>query len=77
MISDGPVICCFLKTRYELVYCISPAANAVQKSMVPFFGQVMEHLKIYLSNDMSEEEMPLQVQALGEFVSALAFVSSA
>lgn len=33
--------------------------------MVPYFGRVMEHLKIYLSGQLSLEEMPLQIQALG------------
>jgi hypothetical protein len=35
--------------------------------MVPYFGRIMEHLKIYLSGQMTEEEMPLQLQALGQY----------
>lgn len=34
--------------------------------MVPYFAQIMEHLKVYLTGNLSEEEMPLQVQALGK-----------
>lgn len=34
--------------------------------MVPYFSRIMEHLKIYLSGQLSLEEMPLQVQALGK-----------
>lgn len=51
--------------------CISPfltlfEANAVGKGMVPYFAQIMENLKIYLTGELSGEEMPLQVQALGQ-----------
>ncbi len=35
--------------------------------MVPYFGRIMEHLKIYLSGQLTEEEMPLQIQALGKY----------
>jgi hypothetical protein len=42
-------------------------ANAVGKAMVPYFGRIMEHLKIYLSGQLTEEEMPLQIQALGKY----------
>jgi len=42
-------------------------ANAVGKAMVPYFGRIMEHLKIYLSGQLTEEEMPLQIQALGQY----------
>ncbi|EFX65679.1 hypothetical protein DAPPUDRAFT_303554 [Daphnia pulex] len=43
---------------------IGATANAVGKAMVPYFGRIMEHLKIYLSGQLTEEEMPLQIQAL-------------
>lgn len=35
--------------------------------MVPYFGPIMEHLKIYLSGQLTEDEyeMTLQIQALG------------
>lgn len=36
--------------------------------MVPYFARVMEHLKVYLSGQLSLEEMPLQVQALGNLI---------
>lgn len=40
-------------------------ANAVEKAMVPYFGQIMEHLKVYLTGQLTTEEMALQTQALG------------
>lgn len=43
-------------------------ANAVGKAMVPYFGRIMEHLKVYLSGQLTLEEMPLQVQALGNLL---------
>lgn len=36
--------------------------------MVPYFTRVMEHMKIYLTGQLTPEEMPLQVQALGKKV---------
>ena len=33
--------------------------------MVPYFGQIMEHLKVYLTGQLAPEEMALQTQALG------------
>ena len=35
--------------------------------MVPYFSRIMEHLEIYLSGQLTLEEMPLQVQALGKY----------
>ncbi|XP_057376777.1 importin-4-like [Daphnia carinata] len=43
---------------------VGATANAVGKAMVPYFGRVMEYLKVYLSGQLTPEEMPLQVQAL-------------
>lgn len=40
-------------------------ANAVEKAMVPYFAQIMEHLKVYLTGQLAPEEMALQTQALG------------
>lgn len=39
--------------------------------MVPYFSRIMEHLKVYLSGQLSLEEMPLQVQALGNFFTSI------
>jgi hypothetical protein len=33
--------------------------------MVPYFGRIMEHLRIYLGGQLKEEEMSLHIQALG------------
>lgn len=41
-------------------------ANAVESVMTAFFSRIMEHLKVYLTGELSEEEMPLQIQALGK-----------
>ncbi len=42
--------------------------------MVPYFGRIMEHLKIYLSGQMTEEEMPLQLQALGQYSTVIVLI---
>jgi hypothetical protein len=42
------------------------AANAVCSTMAVFFPQIMEHLKVFLSGQLSPDEMPLQIQALGK-----------
>ena len=43
---------------------VGATANAVEKAMVPFFGRIMDFLKVYLAGQLSAEEMPLQIQAL-------------
>lgn len=33
---------------------------------MPYFSQIMEHLKVYVVGELAPEEMPLQIQALGD-----------
>jgi len=53
-------------------YFIFFAATAVCSTMAVFFPQIMEHLKVFLSGQLSPDEMPLQIQELGKkFISAM------
>ncbi|XP_069698314.1 importin-4-like [Periplaneta americana] len=44
--------------------CIGATANAAKDGMVPYFPRIIESLKIYLTQEQSEETMCLQTQAV-------------
>jgi len=59
-------LCTILYFDFHLFPRFSITANAVGTALVPYFSRIMEYLKMYLTGELSTEEMPLQVQALGE-----------
>lgn len=50
-------------TQTNRFICIS--ANAAKEHMAPYFQQIVEMLKGYLTEDQTEETMTLQVQSIG------------
>ncbi|XP_070574661.1 importin-4-like [Ptychodera flava] len=46
------------------ISAIGATANAAKGHMLPYFQQIIEHLKVYLMNSKLEDDMVLQIQAI-------------
>jgi len=42
--------------------------------MVPYFPRIIENLKVYLTQEQSDQTMCLQTQSVGEYITKLYFI---
>ena len=58
-----------LDVSYVTVAMVTPTANAAKEELVPYFGTIIETLKVFLTPTSQEEaQLKVQVQALGQWL---------
>lgn len=50
---------------YLKILCLIITGNAAKEGMLPYFQQILERLRMYLTTQQTEDTMCLQVQAIG------------
>ena len=56
------IIPCWL---FDMPICFFSTANAAREEIAQYFGQIIEHLKGFLAMPQSEEQLKMQIQAIG------------
>ena len=51
-----------------ILACLIFLANAAQKEIVPYFGEIIEQLKLFLAPAQNEDQQKVQMQALGSYL---------